>query len=114
MYQVPVYIRKTFSYVDGWSSLDREEYLATLKFTPPSVIALPSINSDHSEGPTYVQHARAPSGVDVSLLKQAIRDTTGGSNCRHEYDCCGCASRFVRVTNRGRKLRIVTQISFNY
>ena len=114
MFDVHLYTRKSFKYADGWRHLDNDEYLGTIRVTPAVVIREPAPNADMSEGPTYVQYARLPAGIDVASAKQAIRDTMGGSNCRHEYDCCGCSSRSVRVTNVGRKLRIITNVSFNY
>ena len=112
MEQVNAFIRTTHSYADGWRHLDQDRFVGTVKMTPAVQCEEPD---GHDEGGTYVQHARAPSGVSIEQLKQSLRDTMGGSNCRHEHDCCGCASYSVSVKHTGsRRLVIRTRVSFNY
>jgi hypothetical protein len=112
MQAVNTYTRLTHGYRDGWGYLDADEYFATVKLTAPKVTVAAG---GYDEGPTYVQYARAPTGVDMQQLKQALRDTMGGSNCRHDYDCCGCASRMVDVKHLGnRRILVRTSVSYNY
>jgi len=112
MQAVHAYARITHGYADGWRHLDKDEFVGTVKMTPAVQTEAPK---DYDDGGAYVQYARAPSGVNLDLLKQALRDTMGGSNCRHEHDCCGCASRYVSVKHVGsRRLVIRTRVSFNY
>jgi len=112
MYKVHAYQRTSHSYVDGWRHLDNDEFVATVKLTPAKQIA---DGKSFDEGGTWVQYARAPAGVSIPKLIQALRDTMGGSNCRHEHDCCGCASSSVRIQHLGsRRLMVRTQVSFNY
>ena len=112
MQTVHAYARITHGYADGWRHLDQDRFVGTVRMTPAVQCEEPD---GHDDGGSYVQYARAPSGVSLDLLKQALRDTMGGSNCRHEHDCCGCASRYVSVKHVGsRRLVIRTRVSFNY
>ena len=112
MQTVHTYTRITHGYADGWRYLDNDKFLASVKLTPPKVV---EEAGGYDEGPTYVQYARAPAGVAIAELAQALRDTMGGSNCRHEHDCCGCAIRYVRVKHLGsRRLQVRTQVGYNY
>ena len=114
MYTVHAYARTSHKYRDGWRHLDNEQFVASVKVTPARTTE-ESFTKDYSDGPKLVQFARAPSGVNIEQLKQALRDTMGGSNCRHEHDCCGCATRRVNVSHIGsRRLMIRTEISYNY
>ena len=88
------------------------QYLATVRLTPPKMVREPS---DHDDGGKYVQYLRVPRNVNPGQLSQALRDTIGGSNCRHEHDCCGCATRYVRTKLVApRKLKVTTSVSYNY
>ncbi len=111
MQAVHLNVRTSNTYADGWRHLDSDEYVGTVKLTPRRLVAE---GDGHDEGGTYLQHARIPAGMPVDLFKQAVRDTLSGSNCRHEYDCCGCASYHVSVQNRGRQAVIRTRVSYNY
>jgi hypothetical protein len=96
----------------GYRYLDSDVFVAELKLTPRKQVAAPQ---DYDEGGTYLQYTRVPKNVDTRLAAEALRDTMGGSNCQHEYDCCGCATRHVSVKVLGsRRLRIRTHISLNY
>jgi hypothetical protein len=112
MFKVHAYKRLTRKYRDGFRHLDKEEFLATVSVTPPKQLEEPK---SYDDGGVIVQHARAPAGVDLKVLMQAIRDTMGGSGCQHEYDCCGCESRLVQVNHvGGRRLVVRTRITYNY
>lgn len=105
-----LYERLTFRYALGWSHLDNERFVATVKSTP---FRLVREGNYHDDLGTYLAHVRAPRGAPN--LIEAIRDSFGGSGCRHEYDCCGCRSRFVqvkKVSARGYVLRV--SVSRNY
>jgi hypothetical protein len=112
MEKVYAFKRLTHGYADGWRYLDKDVYLGSVNMTPARQTEAPK---DYDDGGAFVQYARAPSGVNMQQLIQALRDTLGGSNCRHEHDCCGCASRHVSVSHLGsRRLLIRTRVSFNY
>ena len=112
MQTVHAYKRLSHKWAAGWQHLDNDTFVATVKLTPSKTVR----EADgYDDGGTYVQHTRAPSGVNIKDLMQALRDTIGGSNCRHEHDCCGCASRSVRVKHLGsRRLLVRTDVSYNY
>ena len=111
MQEVYLYARTSHRYVDGWRHLDSDKFVGSILVTPRKMVAA---GEGFEEGGTYLQHARIPAGMPVRLFKQAVRDTLGGSNCKHEHDCCGCASYHVSVQNRGRKAVIRTRVSYNF
>ena len=110
MQTLHLYEQRTFAYMPGWSSLDRSTFAATVRMTPPRVVREAE---DYDDGGTYLAHIRAPAGAPN--LVRAIESTLSGSNCRHEYDCCGCASRRARAKRIGRRDYVVSvSTSFNY
>lgn len=114
MQTVHAYIRTSHSYRDGWRHLDGERFVASVKVTPPRQTE-ENFSDSYENGPSYVQFARAPSGANIKQLMSALRDTMGGSRCRHDYDCCGCIMRRVQVSHLGsRRLMISTETSYNY
>lgn len=109
---VNLFERKTFKYRDGWSHEDNWNYLGAIKLTPPKITRR---GEEYDEGDTYVRYARLPAGVDAKRYARAVEDTMRGSNCRHEYDCCGCP--YFRVDAKliaTRKLLIHTAVTYNY
>lgn len=108
---INLYVRKTSKYADGWSHLDEQQYVGTVMVTPYKQVRE---GNDYDDGGTYIRHARLAARADWKLLTKALKDTMGGSNCRHEYDCCGCARHSVKVERHGRTAVIFTSISYNY
>lgn len=105
-----IYERLTHKYVDGWRELDREKFVATVQSTPPRLVRE---GNGHDDMGSYIMHVRAPR--DAPDLRQGLRDTFSGSNCRHEYDCCGCTTRRAavnKVSARDYVLRV--SVSRNY
>lgn len=112
MQTVHTYIRLTHKYRDGWSHLDNDEFVATVRLTPPKMVRE---GEGYDDGGKYVQYMRVPRNVNPGQLEQALRDTLGGSSCRHEHDCCGCATRYVRTKLvTPRKLKVTTSVTYNY
>lgn len=114
MYDLHCYARKTFHYQDGWSSSDTWDYLTTVRLTPMRT-ARPA--DDFDDGGTYVQYTRLPRlpRKERDRIIRSIEDTISGTNCKHPYDCCGCASfrATVRPIN-AQDLIIHTSVSYNY
>lgn len=109
-----IYKRLTHRYRDGWSGLDESKYLASLRLTAPKLIEAPV---DFDQGGTFERVARLPAGLSRHQradLAQAVASTLGGSRCTHEHDCCGCARRSVTTHVQGRRLRVLTSITFNH
>ncbi len=105
-------LRKTHRYADGWADLDESRYLGRMKLTAPRVLVP---GNGYDRGPVFIQRVRVPSGLKREDVKQALMDTLGGSRCRHEHDCCGCASRHVQVRALGnRDFAVRTSLTFNY
>lgn len=112
MQAVHCYKRLTHRYNLGWMHLDKSAYVGSVKMTPPKVV---QEGNGYDDGDVYVQYARIPGRADVAAVMQALRDTLTRSGCRHEYDCCGCASYSVSVERHStRQLRIRTRVSYNY
>lgn len=112
MRHVLLNIRTTYKYNPGWVHLDEHFPLCTVRMTPPRTTW---ISDDYDEEQRAVSYVRRPALVNHDLFKRAIEDTLSGSNCQHEFDCCGCWSRRVSVTRyRRRTYRIVIYASQNY
>jgi hypothetical protein len=110
-----MYERKTFKYRPGWAGLDRSEYVGTVKVLAPTKIEEPSEDDDISCGPVYRFRVVARSADKGKDFTAAIEDTLGGSSCQHEYDCCGCVSRFVRARRvSAREYAVIQSTSYNY
>jgi hypothetical protein len=114
MEQVNLYERKTHRYVDSCRHMDKEEYVCSVKLTPPRQLQAPE---SYDDGGKYVRFGRIPAGAgrkDRLAIKQAAIDSFTHWGCHHEHDCCGC--RLVRASASviGRTLRVTTHVSFNY
>lgn len=113
MISVRIEKRVTNKYRDAWRHLDTWKELGYIVLTNQRVV---EEGNNYDEGNTYVQFCRIPAGANVRELIQGIRETMGSrSRCRHEYDCCGCASYSVTVKRYGRRqLMVRTRVSYNY
>lgn len=110
-------VRQTFKYVDAWGHLDAWEDLGiSAKVLGSPKMDEPGEDADPSEGPVYRYRVVVkPGRASKDEIRRALRDTFEFSNCRHEYDCCGCASGRARVKQVGRRDWLVTQrIGYNY
>ena len=86
--------------------------VAKVSLTPRKKVA---DGNGYDDGGTYLQYTRVPRGVNKAELAQALRDTMGGSNCTHAYDCCGCVSRFIMTKLIApRVMQVRTKITYNY
>lgn len=106
-----LYQRETFRYSSGWSHLDDWQFLCTVRLTPMQQVRE---GNGYDLGGVYLSYARVPRGKDWRQIARALEQTLEGSRCRHEYDCCGCASR--RVTVRliaPRRLQVRMSVSYN-
>lgn len=110
MHRFNVYRRLTNRYVDSYRHLDREQFVATVRVTPPRLVRQAE---DFDDGGTYLLHVRAPAGAPN--IAQELRDSLSHHGCAHEYDCCGCRSVSARVRKVSARDYVVTQqVSFNY
>ena len=104
MYDLQIYTRKSHTYASGWDWLDQWEFVGTARITPPKVVR--EGNAFDFAG-VALQWAQLPAGVDAAAAAQAIVDTLSVSNCRHEYDCCGCLSQTATIVRRNRRRLLV-------
>lgn len=106
--------RLTHKYSPGWAYLDKHGPGTSLRLTPwrrtePA--------QEYDDNGAFVAFTRIPAGLSRAQreeLKDALRDTLGGSSCQHEHDCCGCAIRTVYVTSKGRRFRVEMRVYYNY
>lgn len=112
MQNLYVYEYQDQRYRKAYDHLNSRRFLFTVRATPPVCVREPE---DYDDGGVYVQYARVRPGVDRARLARAMSATLSGSACSHEYDCCGCASYYVRVTPYGRRgIKIRTSVTYNY
>ena len=112
MIKTGLWLRLTHRYRDGWSSEDNHRYLGEIRLTPRRLVRE---GEDMDSGPVYASTATVPKGLRPKEVVQALRDTLGGSRCRHEHDCCGCASVSVRARRVGRnRYSVVSTTNYNF
>jgi hypothetical protein len=112
MLTTPLFLRTTHGYADGWQHLDHHQYLGLMRLTAPRVT---EYGDGHENGPTTMQRARVPAGLDAKRVQQALVSTLSGSRCTHEHDCCGCATRYVDVRRVGKRdFAVRTTVRYNY
>ena len=98
-----LYQRLTHRYRDGWADSDDWRYVSTARMTPWRIAQEPR---DYDDGGTSIAWLTVDR-ADPALVRQAIIDTLGGSRCRHEYDCCGCAFHRVDARRLSRRQWLV-------
>lgn len=96
--KIDLYERLTHQYRDGWRDLDEDKFIGTAK-----VLRYQRLADDGIDGKSFKTLVFAPSALRGTDLSNAIADTLGGSNCRHEHDCCGCPSTYVDVRRISRR-----------
>lgn len=83
-----LYLRETHQYNDGWSHLDRWTTLGKIKVLAFKRVHTPATDQDSTtQWKTTVIGLK---GVAPKIAARALYDHFGTSDCRHEYDCCGC------------------------
>jgi hypothetical protein len=92
-------LRSTRQFADGYAHMDKWEEVGSMED-----ISSKTVESDDGEDLTEPRkttlHTIITSKADDEKIKAAIYDTFTVSNCKHEYDCCGCRS--FRVTSAKR------------
>jgi hypothetical protein len=115
MIKTSLFLRLTYEYADGWSSLDKERCLGQITVTPRRQV---HAGDRWGDGGTFIQHVRVPRnlrGARASVIATALANTMGGTSCRHEHDCCGCTIRMVTVKKVGpRDFVARSQIRLNH
>ena len=115
MQRIDLFTWLTNGYASGWDHLNQHEFLTTAKATPMRQTRAPE---GYDDGGTAITFVTVPSGAgrrDSRVTTAALYHFFSGSNCRHEYDCCGCASRRADVRRHGRNTyRVAVTTSYNY
>jgi hypothetical protein len=93
-----LYQRLTHKYALGWDYLDEYATLGTATMTAPKLVSDAGI-----DGHTRTARVTAPATLGSLNIARAIADTLTTSGCRHEYDCCGCATTTTQVTRLSRR-----------
>jgi hypothetical protein len=112
MIKTDLFTRLTYQYADGWQHLDSEEFTGTVKVLG----ATRQIEgAGYDDGGAAHFRVVAPSALKGRDLSRAIGQTLGGSSCRHEHDCCGCATHRASVKRVSpREYAVKVSVSFNY
>lgn len=107
-----LYERVTHKYRGGWRDEDQHQYVGQVKMLGRKQIRA---GNGFDVGGVYVWYAVALPRFKHRDLRQAIIDSVGGTHCKHEHDCCGCASRRVwvrRMDKRNYEVRV--SVTYNY
>ena len=98
--------RVTHKYRDGWRNLDEWETLGAVTVRRRFGEQLKDDADIDDEAGTVLL-------VEVELaldgeyteddVRRALNSTFSGSDCTHDYDCCGCVSRYARAQAMGGK-----------
>lgn len=112
MHIINLYQRTTFKYRDAYRELDDEVYVGDVKMLGGKRI---KESSDFDDGGIYRHRIIAPRSLANNDLSIAIGSYFSGSNCRHEWDCCGCAftNAFARRISK-REYIVEIKTSYNY
>lgn len=106
-----LYERKTFKYAGGHADMDEHNFVGKVALTKPVITT-----KGGSFYPTITKSVcRVPANLDVHKVAQGLKDTIGGTDCKHTHDCCGCSYRmvFTRLI-KPRQLSVVVVSTLNY
>ena len=92
--------RTTRKFADGYASLDKWESIGSIEEIGRKTETPADDDGDLTEPQTTTIHAIITSDKTDYQIMGAIHDTYTVSDCRHEWDCCGCRSFRVRNAKR--------------
>lgn len=95
---VELEVRLTHKYNDGWSYLDKHEYVGQAQ----AIAATKQKGDDEYWRNTLLVKVVDCHGVEPETIATALEDSFSGGRCQHEHDCCGCVRTSV---NNVRPLR---------
>jgi hypothetical protein len=107
---IHLYERTSFGYRDAYRDLDSEVYVGEVKMLAGRMVREPR---DFDDGGVRRHRVVAPSTLAGRDLTRAINTYFSHSGCRHEWDCCGCAS-ISATAKRVSKREYVVDISTSY
>lgn len=106
-------LRKTRQYIDAYAHMDDWD---SKIFTFKMLKGKKTRNGiGHEDGGTWRYRFIGSKKLNQKEQAQSIIDTMSGSPCTHAHDCCGCATRHVRVKNIKKGIFSVSiTVSYNY
>lgn len=96
--KINLYKRLSHKYRDGWRHLDDEVFVGAVKMLQPR-----KLEDDGIDGKLHITRVIAPASLGDTDLSYAIGSTLSSSHCRHEHDCCGCATVSADVRRLSRR-----------
>lgn len=106
--------RLTHKYRDGWAHEDQWGNPITFKVLAPRMTEAPG-EEEYDEGGTHLYRVIGHKRMDKQAQVDALRSYFNGSKCRHEHDCCGCATTYANVRPVGRgQFSVRVRLTFNY
>ena len=99
--------RQTHKYTDGWSHEDQWNSVGEYSILNTRVVEYPE---QYDTLETRAITVRVDSSATLEQITFALYDSLSGGGCRHEHDCCGCATYTVsKVIHRKQKEWVVIQ-----
>ncbi len=96
--------RVTHKYNSGWRNLDEWETMGTVRVRRGFAELVPDTADDMPGTVLLVEvELSGEVPVDHKTVECALQDTFSGSNCTHDWDCCGCVSKYAKATQLGDK-----------
>ena len=107
--------RMTHKYAAGWASMDEWDVLGTAKVVTRFE---EQGDKDYDAEPGTVLLCEVqvtdPAVAD-ELVQRALEDTFGGTNCTHDWDCCGCVRTLAQAKRWDNNTWLVKQTRYrNY
>ena len=96
--ELHLYKRLTHKYQDGWSSLDESVYIGTAK-----MLSRRMLKDNGIDGRVHLTRVIAPASLGSTDLSDVISSTLSYSRCKHDFDCCGCATVSASVKKLSRR-----------
>jgi hypothetical protein len=96
--QITLFKKLTNKYRLGWDYLDAHQFLGYAKMLTPRLVTDEGI-----DGRMSITRVIAPAALGSTDLSTHIATSLSYSHCRHEYDCCGCATVGADVRRLSRR-----------
>jgi hypothetical protein len=96
--QITLFKKLTNKYRLGWDHLDSHQFLGYAKMLTPRLITDEGI-----DGKMSITRVIAPAALGGTDLSTHIATSLSYSHCRHEHDCCGCATVGADVRRLSRR-----------
>jgi hypothetical protein len=96
--KITLFKRLTNKYRLGWDDLNTHQFLGVAKMLTPRLV------EDHGiDGKMHMTRIIVPAALGSADLSYAISSSLSYSHCRHEHDCCGCATVGADVRRLSRR-----------